>query len=101
MPNIAKYLKQTVEVTTQTAPGGGFYGDDPPPKYSTPRTVPARKIIKQNEVRSAGGTEVIASTEVWLLDEIAIGDTIDGEAVQDRENVVSKDGAVLFWRAFL
>lgn len=95
-----KYLKQTVAVTTQTTPGGGFYGDSPPPTYAT-RTVPARKTIKQNEVRSAGGTEVIASTEVWLLDEVAIGDTIDGEAVQDRENVIDKNGRVLFWRAYL
>ncbi len=99
MANIAKFLNQSVVVrrSSPSAPGD-FYGQ---PVLSAPETLPARKSIKQNEVRSAGGTEVIASTEVWLLNEIAIGDLVDNEPVQDRENVVGKDGSIVMWKCYL
>lgn len=99
MPDASAYLNQTVTVRRVSPPApGDFYGS---PVIGIPETLPARKTTKQQRRLSAGGTEVLTSTEVWLLGEIAIGDTVDGEPVQDRENVVVKDGEVLFWKVFM
>ena len=95
----SRYLNQTVTVRRLLPPPpDDFYGE---PVLGDPEAHPARKTVKQRQVRSANGAEVLASTEVWMTTEFPVGTLIDGEAVQDRENRVAKKGAVLFWKYLL
>lgn len=92
------FLKQSVEVRRQSTEPGGLYG---PPDPLPPETHPARKEIKQRRIRSKEGNEVLASTKVMMLIELQPGDLIDGEEIQDRENIVDIGGKVLGWTYYL
>ncbi len=95
-PSVRRHLKQTVEVRRRGSHGA--YGDY---TYSAPETLPARKQVSQRAIRDQQGNEVLASTEVWLLEELQVGDLIDGEEIQSRANVVWLDGKTMRWDYFL
>lgn len=94
--NIKGFLRQTVAWQQKT--GENEWGNA---AYASPVVLPARVEKKQNMVRSPGGTEILATTRVMLIQEVDIGDTLDGQEVQARENLVDIQGRVLGWVAFL
>lgn len=96
MVNVKKYLKQTVTVQRQA--GLNRNGEV---SWSEPEELQARVVEKQNVRRSAQGEEILASTEVWTEEEIAVGDLINGSRVEARSNVVDKRGRVLRWNSYL
>lgn len=94
--NIRVFLRQTVEVSVAGEPNR--YGET---EYADPVSYPARKETIQRQVRNPQGTEVYSSTKVMMVEEFEIGDLIDGEAIQDRENAVLLSGQVAAWVYYL
>lgn len=94
--NIRTFLRQSVQV--QRRDSVNPYGEY---EYSDPETHPARKEIIQRQLRDQQGTQTLSSTRVTMIEELQVGDLIDGEAIADRENIVLLSGKVAGWRYFL
>lgn len=65
------------------------------------RQIPARIEEKQKQVRDSTGSEILATTRVMLVEEVKVGDRINGRPVVARENIVDVGGRVLGWTVFL
>jgi hypothetical protein len=95
--DLRRFLKQTVSYQRKTGEN-----DRSEPLFGEPaRTLPARVDEEQRAVRGAGGVEVVSTTNVMLVEEIQVGDKIDGLDVQARESMVDIDGATVGWIAYL
>jgi hypothetical protein len=94
--NLKPYLRQTVMVEAAGEPDR--YGEY---TFSEPTSYPARKELVQRQVRNSLGQEILSSTRVTMVEEFQIGDLIDGEAIQDRENIVPLSGIVAGWIYYL
>lgn len=94
--NLQGFLRQTVSWEAKT--GESDWGDA---TFGDPVTLPARVEERQNMVRAAGGLQVLATTKVMLVQEVAIGDRINGLDVQARESIVDVGGNVLGWTVYL
>ena len=94
--NLRGFLKQTISLERLT--GVDDWGT---PSFAPAVTLPARKEEKQKLVRSTDGAEVLATTRVLVVDEVVIGDRIDGRDVQARESVVDVGGRLLGWTVYL
>lgn len=73
------------------------YGE---PTYSAPEQHKALKQIKQSSILTPQGTQVPTSSLVTMVEELQIGDLIDDEEVQGRENAVF-NGQVVAWKYLL
>lgn len=95
--NLRGFLRQTTSWEAKT--GENDWGD---PAYATAVSLPARVEEKQRRVLNASGNEVLFSeTRVMLVDEVAVGDRLDGKQVQARESIVDVGGNTLGWTVFL
>lgn len=94
--NLKGFLKQTTSWEAKT--GESDWGD---PTYAAPVTLRARVEEKQRRVLNAAGNEVLAETRVMLVDEVAVGDRLDGKQVQARESIVDVGGNTLGYTVFL
>jgi hypothetical protein len=94
--NLKGTLRQKVIVRRRG--GTDRFGE---PAWGAPEELPARKELRQNRLRSQQGTEILTSTEVMMIEELAVDDEIDGETIQDRENIVLNNGKVAGWIYYL
>lgn len=94
--NIKGFLKQTVSYEPKT--GASDWGDS---TFGAPITLPARVEEKQNMVRAAGGIEVLSTTRIMLVQEVQVGDRLNGLEVQGRESIVDVSGKTLGWTVYL
>lgn len=94
--NLRGFLKQTTSWEAKT--GENDWGD---PTYAAAVSLPARVEEKQRRVLNASGNEVLSETRVMLVDEVAVGDRLDGSVVQARESIVDVGGNTLGWTVFL
>ncbi len=96
MPNLGKYLKQSVTVRRRGS--RDFYGEI---TYEDPVTLPARLEEKQNMVRNNQGTENLSTTRVMTVAELKVGDLVNGLEVAARESIVDISGRTLGWTTYL
>lgn len=95
--NTRHFLRQ--QVTVERSTGETEWGDS---SYSAPEILPARKELKQGRVVSASSGEVISSTtRLWMADQVALGDKVDGEQVVAVESIVDRGGKTLGYACYL
>lgn len=94
--NLKGFLRQTISWESKT--GESDWGDS---TYAAPVSLVARVEEKQRRVLNAAGNEVLSETRVMLVDEVAVGDRLDGKQVQARESIVDVGGNTLGWTVFL
>lgn len=101
--NLRGFLRQTTLWEAQVKDGSGdpVLNDWSEPTYAAPASLPARVEEKQRRVLNASGNEVLSETRVMLVDEVAVGDRLDGSQVQARESIVDVGGNTLGWTVFL
>ena len=92
-----RYTNQDVQYTP-FAEGRDPYGER---TMGTTRTIKGRKEEKQNVVRNQYGAELLSSAVVLTIEEIQLGELLDGLEVQARENYVDRRGNVVGWRSYL
>lgn len=62
------------------------------PTYGAPSTIAARKEESRREASGPGGLEIRQGNLVWVEEDIAVGDKVDGEIVQGRNSLTDMDG---------
>lgn len=95
MPSIKRYLKQTCvwERRSQVTDHFGNW------VYEPPVTIPCRHTTKTKQVASPKERTHVDVTIFWTLQEIFIGDRINGEEIMARQNIVAKNGKILYWES--
>ena len=63
--------------------------------YSDAVTIVARKEEGVREVAGPGGLERHQINTVWVAQDVALGDRIDGEIVQGRTSLTDMDGSIV------
>ena len=95
--NLRGFLRQ--EISLERKISENDWGDA---TYSAPKIFPARKELKQKRVVSAsGGEEITSTTRLLLVDQVALGDKVDGEQVVAVESIVDVSGKTLGYTAYL
>lgn len=93
---LANYLNQTCvirRVTDTNVRGQPIYGD--------PLTVLCRLQKKYNLVQSGNDEFVPAEHICYLIDEISVGDTINGSIVHAVDSWVDLDGSIIGYKAVM
>lgn len=93
---VAAVCNQTVSLERYS--GTNAYGEA---TYETAEDIPARIEEKQNLKRDQQGVERLFSTRVLTVEEVALGDLINGNTVEARENIVDFFGEIMGWRSYL
>lgn len=105
MPNVRKYLKQTVTLKrrVRNESGEGVNDRFGAPLYEEPAEVRARKTPREGTVRSPTGEYIDARGEVVTGPEtpVSVGDEIDGEEVRGVDTRVGKTGRVVGYWSYL
>lgn len=91
--NVDRLLNQTVlweALTSEDSWEGSTYG--------TAVTIRARKEERFIEAAGPGGLERRQSNTVFVTEDVALGDRIDGEIVQGRDSGTRISGATILYR---
>jgi hypothetical protein len=88
MANITRYLQQTCvwERRQESTDGFGNW------TYEPPQTIRCRHTTKTKQVAGQKERTHVDVTIYWTIQEIAIGDRINGEEIMARQNVVDRMG---------
>jgi hypothetical protein len=99
MPNVEKFLNQTVTVERRRRKPNGEVELDRfgQPLYDFPDNVAARKVEHEGVIRSATGQDVEDESEVITgpEDVVRVGDLIDGDTVRRVEAKRSRRGELI------
>lgn len=94
--NLQGFLHQTTSWEARVSENE--WGD---PIYASAVELQARVEEKQRRVLNAAGNEVLSETRIMLVDEVDVGDRLDGAEVQARESIVDVGGNILGYTVFL
>lgn len=97
MPNLRKYLRQTVTLRRPT----DELNDSGEPVYSEPETARARKVSADGRTVNALGVVVDNRTKLLMDVEVSVGVLVDDVAIQGVEAMVDKRGKTLGYRVEL
>lgn len=81
------WLNQTVSWQARTV-ADSWEGDT----YANATTIAARKQESRREGSGPGGLEIRQGNTIWVAEDVAVGDKIDGEIVQGRNSLTDMDG---------
>lgn len=95
MANILRYLKQTC-VWEQRSDTPDSFGNW---TYAAPQTIRCRHTTKTKQVNHPKDRTHVDVTIYWTIEEIKIGDRINGEEIMARQNVVDRSGRIVYWES--
>lgn len=100
---VQRFCNQNITVKHQVLREDGTQKTDGygQPLYLDAEEQPARFVEEQNVVKNQQGMEVLSSAHVLTVEALALGDLVNGQAVQARKSLVSAEGEVLGWRSYL
>jgi hypothetical protein len=91
--NVDRWLNQSVSWEAFSS-GDGWEGNT----YADAVTIPARKEARVIETAGPGGLEVRQANTIFVTEDVAVGDKIDGEIVQGRDSGTLISGSTVLYR---